>query len=113
MLLLMTSNAVLMSVSMGVLGCLWLISSRSWCIGTALRALMYSAPILDMMAFRILETLCMAPLLRGFSESLEQKKCPPAQLQAASLLRQDASLWMASIMSLFLYPRTALGWVAT
>jgi hypothetical protein len=58
----------------------------------ALRALMYSAPssasaVLDMKAFKILETLCTALLLRGFLESLEQKKCPPAQLPAAALLR--------------------------
>ena len=71
-----TPKAVLLSVLMGVLCCLWPISLRSWCIGTALQALIYSAPssalaALDMMAFRILETLCMVPLLRGFSKSLE------------------------------------------
>ncbi len=31
---------VLLSVSIGVLGCLWPISSRSWRMGTASRALM-------------------------------------------------------------------------
>jgi hypothetical protein len=92
MLLSMTPNAVLLSVSMGVLGCLWPILLRSWLIGMALWVLMYSAPssalaVLDMMAFRILETLCMGPLLHGFLESLEQKKCPPVQLRAAALLR--------------------------
>jgi hypothetical protein len=43
MLLLMTPNAVVLSVLMGVLGCLWPISVRSWRIGTASHALMYSA----------------------------------------------------------------------
>jgi hypothetical protein len=71
MLLLRTPNAVLLSVSMGVLGCLWPNSLRSWCIDTALQALMYNAPSSalaapDMTAFRILETLCTAPLLHGF-----------------------------------------------
>ena len=91
-LLVTTPNAVLLSVLMRVLGCLLPIFLRSWRIGTALQALIYSAPssalaVLDMMAFRILETLCMGPLLHGFLESLEQKKCPPVQLRAAALLR--------------------------
>ena len=58
MLLLTTPKAVLLSVWIGVLGCLWPISLSSWCIGIASRALMYSAPssalaALDMTAFRI------------------------------------------------------------
>jgi hypothetical protein len=78
-LLLTTPNAVLLSVLMGVLGCLWPILLKSWCIGMAFQALIYSAlssalAALDTMAFRILETLCTVPLLRGFLESLKQKK---------------------------------------
>ncbi len=92
MLMVTTPNAVLLSVLMGVLGCLWPISLRSWRIGMAVQVLIYSAPssalaALDMTAFRILETLCMVPLLHGFSESLEQKKCPPTQLRAEASLR--------------------------
>jgi hypothetical protein len=79
MLLLTTPNAVLLLVWIGVLGCLWHISLSSWCIGIALRALMYSAPssasaALDMTAFRILEMLRIAPLFGGSLVSLEQKK---------------------------------------
>jgi hypothetical protein len=78
MLLLMTPNAVVLSVWMGVLGCLWLISVRSWCSGTALHALMYSAPslasaALDMTALSILEMLRTAPLLDRLSTLVEQK----------------------------------------
>jgi hypothetical protein len=92
MLLLTTPNAVLLSVLMEVLGCLWPILSRSWHIGTALWALIHSAPssalaALDMTAFRILETLCTAWLFHGFLESLEHKQCPPTRLRAEALLR--------------------------
>jgi hypothetical protein len=83
MLLLMTPNAVVLSVWMGVLGCLWPISVRSWRIGTASHALMYSAPslalaALDMTALRILKMLRMAPLLGGLSTLVEQKNWLPA-----------------------------------
>ncbi len=58
MLLLMTPNAVVLSVWIGVLGCLWPISVRSCQIGTASHALMYSAlslasAALDMTALSI------------------------------------------------------------
>jgi hypothetical protein len=67
---------------MGVLGCLWPISARSWRIGTASLALMYSAPssasaALDMTALSILEMLRTAPLLGGSLTLLEQKKKSP------------------------------------
>ena len=70
---------MLLSVWIGVLGCLWPISLSSWRIGIASRALMYSAPssasaALDMTAFRILEMLRIAPLFGGSLVSLEQKK---------------------------------------
>ncbi len=76
MLLLTTLKAVLMSVWIGVLGCLWPISLSSWRIGIALLALMYSAPssasaALDMMAFRILEMLRIALLFGGSLVLLE------------------------------------------
>ena len=72
-------QAVVLSVWMGVLGCLWPISVRSWRIGTASFALMYSAPssasaALDMTALSILEMSRMAPLLGGSLTSEEQKK---------------------------------------
>ena len=87
MLLLTAPNAVVLSVWMGVLGCLWPISVRSWRIGTASHALMYSAPslasaALDMTALSILEMLRTAPLLDGLLTLVEQKKWPPAQLRA-------------------------------
>ncbi len=83
---------MLLLVWIGVLGCLWPISSSSWRIGIALRALMYSAPsspsaALDMTAFRILEMLRIAPLFGGSLVLLEQKKCPPTRLHASALLR--------------------------
>jgi hypothetical protein len=92
MLLLMTPNAVVLSVWMGVLGCFWPISVRSWRIGTASHALMYSAPslasaALDMTALSILEMLRTTPLLGGLSTLVEQKKWLPAQLRALALLR--------------------------
>jgi hypothetical protein len=92
MLLLTTPNAVVLSVWMGVLGCLWPISVRSWCIGTASHALMYSAlssasAALDMTALNILVMLRMAPLLGGLSTLVEQKKWPPARLRALASLR--------------------------
>jgi hypothetical protein len=78
-LLLMTPNAVVLSVWMGVLGCLWPISVRSWRIGAASHALMYSAPslasaALDMAALSILEMLRTAPLLGGLSTLVGQIK---------------------------------------
>ena len=79
MLWLTTPQAVALSVWMGVLGCLWPISPRSWRIGTASFVLIYSAPssalaALDMMALSILEMLRMAPLLGGSLTLEEQKK---------------------------------------
>ena len=83
---------------------------RSWRIGTASLALMYSAPrsasaALDMTALSILEMLRTAPLLGGSLTSLEQKKW-------LASLRYDASLCTARIMSLLLYVRMASGLVA-
>ena len=79
MLWLTTPQAVVLSVWMGVLGCLWPISAMSWRIGTALFALIYSAPssalaALDTTTLSILEMLRTAPLLGGPLTSEEQKK---------------------------------------
>jgi hypothetical protein len=78
MLWLTTPQAVVLSVWMGVLGCLWPISARSWHIETASFALIYSAPssalaALDMTALSILKMLRTAPLL-GESLTLEEQK---------------------------------------
>ena len=77
---------------MGVCGCMWPISVRSWRIGTASRVLMYSAPssasaaedITALMSWTMLRT---APLLCGFVTSDDMKKWPPARLRAFGSLR--------------------------
>jgi hypothetical protein len=79
MLLVTTPRAVLLSVWMGMGGCLCPISSRRCRMGIASRAFMYSAPssalaALDMTALSILEMLSTAPLLGGSSTLAEQKK---------------------------------------
>ncbi len=61
---------MLLSVWIGVGGCLWPISSRRCRMGIASRALMYRAPssasaALDMTALSILEMFRTAPLLGG------------------------------------------------
>ncbi len=66
MLLVMTPWAVLLSVWMGMGGCLCPISSRRSCMGIASRAFMYSAPslalaALDMTALSILDIMSTAP----------------------------------------------------
>ena len=118
MLLLTTPNAVLLSVCMGVFGCLCPISCRRLRIGTASHALMYNAPnsasaALDMTPFMIFDMLRIAPLLGGSSVSPVKKKCPPALLLACGSLNYDASLCTASTMSLFSYVNMASGCVAT
>ena len=81
-LLLATPTAVLLSICMGVLGCLWPISSRVFLAGTASLALMNIAPssasaaddMTDLMMWAMFST---APLLGGSGTSLDRKKCPP------------------------------------
>ena len=76
---------------MGVRGCMWPILVRSWCIGTASRALMYNAPssasaaedITALMSWAMMRT---APLLCGFVTSDDMKKWHQAQLWAFGFL---------------------------
>ena len=73
--------------------------------GTALRALMYSAPVSasaadDMTAFIISAMLWIAPLFGGRGTSSDKKWCPLALLRAFCSFKYPASLWTARIMSL-------------
>ena len=118
MLLLTTTNAVLLSVCIGVFGCLCPISCNRFRIGTASQALMYIAPnsasaALDMTAVIIFDILSIAPLVGGSSASVVRKKCPPALLLAFGSLKYDVSLCTANTISLFSYVRMASGCVAT
>ena len=97
--------AVVLSVYIGVGGCLCPISSSAWRAGMASRQLMKSAlssasaaeDITDLM---ILATVRTDPLLVGYSAVLDKKKCPPARLLALDSERYEASLWPARTMSL-------------
>ena len=86
-LLFTTPSAVVLSVCIGVGGCLCPRKSRVCRAGMASLQLMYRAPILasaadDMTALMICEIVRMAPLLLGIASSLDMKKCPPALLRA-------------------------------
>ena len=77
-----TPIAVLLSVCIGVLGCLCPNFSKVFLIGTASLALKYNPPspvsaAEDMTALIIFATVCTAQLLGGTSESFDMKKCPP------------------------------------
>ncbi len=87
MLLFTTQSAVVLSVCIGVGGCLCPRNSRACWAGMASLQLMQSAPISasavdDMTALMICEILRMAPLLLGIASSFDMKKCPPALLCA-------------------------------
>ena len=87
MLLVTTPSAVVLSVSIGVDGCLWPIVSNSWCAGIAALQLTKRAPNSasdadDMTAFIIYEMVRTDPLFGGTAESSDMKKCPPALLLA-------------------------------
>ena len=78
----MMPSVVELLVCMGVGGCLWPNSSRIFRSSTALRALIYNAPILasaadDVTAFMILATLWIAPLLGGEGNIFQKKVVPP------------------------------------
>ncbi len=80
---------------------------RVWCINTAVFAFINNAPSLDsaaddMIARMICEMLRMAPLFVGMLLFDDMNMCPPARLRALSSDKYDASLWMASTMSLAL-----------
>ena len=97
----------MLSVCMGVWGCLWPISASVVRCGTALRALMYNAPnsasaAEDMTVLMSCARFRTAPLLVGSAQSDKRKKCPPARLRALGSLRYDASLCTTSTMSLAL-----------
>ena len=118
MLFVTTPNAVLLSVCIGVGGCLCPISSSSCLIATASHALMYRAPssasaALDMTVLIILDMFNTAPLFGGSLTLDDMKKWPPALLRPPGSLRYDASLCTANTISLFSYVRMASGCVAT
>ena len=102
MLLFTTPRAVLLSVCMGVGGCLWPVSASVWRCGMALGELIQSVPSFasaakDMTALMSCARLRSAPLLIISSESKERKKCLPARLLALGLLRYEASRYEASL----------------
>ena len=83
MLLVTTPSAVVLSVCIGVGGCLWPIVSNAWRDGIASLQLMKSAPKYasaaeDMTAFMICEMVRKDPLFGGTSDLSDMKKCPPA-----------------------------------
>ena len=78
-----------------------------WRIETAVFAFINKAPSSasaadDMTARMICEMLRTAPLFVGMSSFADMNMCPPARLQALGSDKYDASLWMASTMSLAL-----------
>ena len=87
MLLVTTSSAVVLSVCIGVGGCLWPIVSIAWHAGIAYLQLIKSYPnsasaAEDMTAFIICEMVWTDPLFGRTAESLYMKKCPPSLLLA-------------------------------
>ena len=87
MLLVTTPRAVLLSVCIGVGGCLWPIVSNAWSAGIASLQLMKMSPnsasaAEDMTAFMICEMVRTDPLFGGTAELSDMKKCPPALLHA-------------------------------
>ena len=87
MLLVTTTSAEVLSVCIGVDGCLWPIASNAWRAGIAFLQFMKRAPnsasvAEDMTAFMICEMVRTDPLFGGTAESSDMKKCPPALLLA-------------------------------
>ena len=85
MLLVTTPCAVVLSVCIGVSGCVCLIYSSDWCYGMASLQLMKSSPSSvsdadDMTALMILAIVNTAPLLGGNAVFFYINKCPLAQL---------------------------------
>ncbi len=83
-----------------------------WRIDTAFFAFINNAPSSasaadDMTSRMICEMLRKAPLFVGMSSFDDMNMCPPARLRALGLDKYDASLWMASTMSLALSVRMA------
>ena len=106
-LLVSRSFAVLLSFWIGVRGWGWPISSSVLHIETAVFAFIKKAPSLasaadDMTARMICEMFRTAPLFVGMSSFDDMNIYPPARLRALGSDKYDASLWMASTMSLAL-----------
>ena len=80
-LLVTTQSAVVLSVCIGVGGCLWPIVSNAWRAGIVYLQLMRRAPnsasaAEDMTALMICEIVRTDPLFDGTAESSDLKKCP-------------------------------------
>ena len=117
MLFVTTPSAVVLSVCIGVGGCLWTIYLSEWRDGMASRKLMKRAPSSasaaeDMTALIIFVMVITAPLLGGMAEFLDMKKCPPSLLRAFVSEIYEASLWPARNILLALYVMIASGWEA-
>ena len=87
MLLFTTLSVVVLSVCIGVGGCLCHRNSRACRAGMASlqskqRARILASAVDDMTALIICEIVRMAPLLLGFVSLLDMNKCPPALLRA-------------------------------
>ena len=87
MLLATTPSEVVLSVCIGVGGCLWHIVSNAWRSGIAFLQLMKRDPnsasaAEDMTAFMICEMARTDPLFGGTDELSDMKKFPPALLLA-------------------------------
>ena len=105
MLLLTTPSAVVLSVCIGVGGCLCPIYSSVVLSGTAPRKLMNStqsssSAVEDMTVLMILEIVVTALLFGGSAVSSVMKKCPPDLLRDFASERYDASLCPVSTMAL-------------
>ena len=113
-LLFTTPNAVVLSIWIGVGGCLCPISSSNCRCGMASCELIKSAASSasaadDITARMICEVVCIAPLFVGNSSFSDKKKWPPARLRAFVSERYDASLCAVSTMLLALYVTIASG----
>ena len=105
MLLVTNPCAVVLSVCIGVGGCLCPISLRAWRAGMASRRFMKSALSLasaaeDMTDLMILATVETHLLVVGYLALLDKKKWAPALLLALDSERYEESLWPASTMIL-------------
>ena len=105
-------NAIKLFVLIGVDKCRCPISTSVCHIGAACFKLKKRAPSSasaaeDMAAFITCAVFCVAPLFGENASCVERKNCPPPYV-CFGLLKDDASLWMASTISLALYAKMAL-----
>ena len=96
-LLVMISNAVELSVCIGISGCGCPISMSIFLSGAANFALMYNMPdsasfVDDITALMTCTMLWIVPLLAGDVVLLDMKKCPPALLYACVSFKYEALL---------------------